>query len=238
MQKKPQIILFLFMFLVHILSAKHDFLLKKATQLYENEEFAAAKVLYDSLYRMGEYDKKILEKLVDISEKNNQQAEAIYFLHKIAQEYGGQEVEKRINTLVEQLDYRHGVTIMDNHFFGFWLKRNQIVFWILILLGISGGFYCLWGKRISDLRKYTYLFFLFSGVLAFAMLYANLGVGKRAILIYPTGFYQAPAYASSYQAEIFAPGSILEIREERDIWYKILANGREFWIPKLRVREL
>jgi DNA-binding SARP family transcriptional activator len=84
---------------VHILSAKQDVLLKKAAQLYDNEEFVAAKILYDSLYRMGEYDKNILERLVDISEKNNQQAEAIYFLRKIEQDYGGQEVEKRINTL-------------------------------------------------------------------------------------------------------------------------------------------
>lgn len=238
MQKKVQIFLFFLLILVQVLSAKNDLLLKKAAQLYDNEEFAEAKNIYDSLYKTGEYDKKILEKLVDISEKNNQQAEAIYFLRKIAQEYGGVDTEKRINSLIETLDYRHGVTVVENNFFSFWLKRNRIFFFGLIFLSFVAGVYCLRITKRQELKRFAYLLFPFAGFLVLGMLYAHFGIGKQAILIHSSGFYQQPAYAAAYQAEIFAPGSVLEIKEEADIWYKISVNGREFWIPRFNARIL
>jgi hypothetical protein len=123
-------------------------------------------------------------------------------------------------------------------FGGFWLKRNQVAFFMLILLGILGGFYCLTTQKRQDLKRFAYLLFSFSTILIFLMLYASFGVGKRAILVHATGFYQLPAYSATYQSEIFAPGSVLEIIAEQDIWYKIAANGREYWVPKFRTRVL
>ena len=100
------------------------------------------------------------------------------------------------------------------------------------------GGYCVKISRKQDLKRLGFGFFAVSFFLFMGVLYTYFGIGKQAILIDASGFYQEPAYAAAYQSEIFAPGSVLDIKEESDIWYKIAVNGREFWIPKFKARVL
>lgn len=167
--------------------------------------------------------------------------EAIYYLKKAAQEYGNEDSESKIKQMM-QMNGSSRVFTEDgwNSYFLFY-NRYGIIFWIAFagLAVVLAASLVIRNRKPNSFRTVG----LVTGWCLFALLglfFLNhiLRSPHRAVLIEKTSFYDFPGYAGNAIPNVFSLGETVDITDEQDIWARVEAGGREYWVPKSVLRDL
>lgn len=234
---RPTFFTFFLLFFSFSLFATPNDLLEKANLLFEKGLYEDAEKLYDSLIKKGISSENMLYKNAYIAERMGRQGEAIYYLRKIQKNYGNNKIEERIRIISETID-SEGASTVETHPLLDMLNRNQI--WLLLtFFSLIVGF-VFWFRFSSNKHKLSItlstLAFLF--LLQLICLFCYFFQTTSLVIVQKTAFYESPSFAANYHKDLISPGSVFNIVEKKDIWYKIEFDQKEYWIPFFAVKEL
>lgn len=215
--------------------------LAAANALFEEDDFTAAQDQYRALFEEGFYSEEMLYRMAFIYEKLENYPEAIYFLRKAAKEYGPKDTEEKVRGLLRS----QRVTRMFSggawdQYFSFYRSWGWIV-WTgfglsaLLLLGLI-----LLPKERSFKGRTgaTWSLALLAVVFTALVFHRTFLVPERAVIISETSYYSLPSYGAERTADALSPGETVFIEKNRDIWCRISAGRRSYWVPKMALREL
>ncbi|MBX7241358.1 MAG: hypothetical protein K1X92_06380 [Bacteroidia bacterium] len=171
-----------------------------------------------------------------ISERFNRYGEAIFFLRKTAIEYGDKEAEERIHILMDKSGLE-GVMADDRLGYYDYINRNTlyIVLTLIFVTALLGLYY--WKSRNIKVLKNLFGLLIADAIIISGLIYSNYLMPARCVIISNTAFYESPSYASQSKTEAPVPGSIMKIKEKKDIWCEVSLNNKNYWIPFFTVRE-
>ncbi len=206
----------------------------KAETHLARKEYALAVKAYDSVINSGKISEKALYELAWAAEMSQQPAIAIYALQKIIQLYG---YTPTTNNRLEWLYQKTGSRpVSDNRFF--WASMRWL-FWVLIVIfSLAALIMSVYSRSFRNIQlwKNSLSYLSLAGVLL-AIGMETLTATPPAIVITNAPIATAPTYAA-VEPDPLPPGSILTIKEKKDIWYRAELEGRVIWIPVHTVRML
>lgn len=211
--------------------------LERAEKLFENGLYAEASTLYDSLINKGLDSKEVLYKSAYIAERLGKEGEAIFYLRKIEKNYGNEEIQDRIRTLSEKIE-SEGVPQIENHPVIDRINRHTFAILLATIVILLGAIYLAFQKKQPVYRTFAISLFITSILIQILLVYFSYFQSPSLVIIKKSFFYENPSFASPYQNDLIAPGSVLEILEQKDIWYKIQYEQKEHWLPYFVVRKL
>ena len=225
-------------FCIFLLKSQPEKWEKEANLLYDKQLYSEAKKKYSTLYQQNIYSEKILYRLAYLCEREGSYAEAVYYLRKVQQQYGGEGLNDRIGKALENTG-SGGMILENEHNFHHSLLRNTP-----ILLGIVAVLTLFSLYLIVRLKKNKIARFLGISVLLLCIL-PEMGLiqayffqAQEAIIMKETAFYEAPSFAAACRPALYAPGTSCEILEKQDMWNKVALNDKEYWVPAFVLRTL
>lgn len=210
---------------------------ERANQLYSKGLYKESGIIYDSLLGEGNYSKNILYRMAYISERFNQYGKAIFFLRKIASEFGDQEARERIQVLMDKSGVEGVMTDDGLELYDYLNRNTALLSFALILVTILGGLYYWKYPSTKSLRGLLGLLIV-DAVVVTGLIYTNYLIPARCVIITTTTFYESPSYANQAKIEAPMPGSVMIIEDKNDIWYQVALNDKSYWIPFFTIREL
>ena len=217
--------------------------LQEGDKLYEADKYTEAIDLYTALYQDGYYTQQMLLRLSFMHEKLDNFSEAVYYLRKIDQEYGDDEERQLEGKVRNIMKAKGGRVVFSNDQLNFRLFFRNWGLIIYLVFGISAGWLAFnylrkWsgnsnGRLIATI--FSWLFFLTTGTLLF---WRSFMVSSQAVIIDDTSFYAQPSYAAERTQNALSLGELVTIEDREDIWCEVSAGGKEFWVPKMAIREL
>lgn len=210
--------------------------------LMNEEKYRDALVGYEDLFNKGVYTEKMLYRMAFIHEQAGEYPEAIFYLKKIRKEFGGEMLDQKVAELIKKnggLSYL-SADPWENYFVYF----NRYYWLIWSLFGLTMGFlvfhfiqkgskeFTQWRKTLA--RVSLLIFFGTSALLAHHEFFSP----KIAVITSPTAFYWEPGYGAKSKLNALAEGETVRVVETHDIWLKVKAGEKEFWVPQHVVKYL
>jgi hypothetical protein len=215
--------------------------LQAADQSFDKQEFTVSLEAYQGLYEEGFFTERMLYRLAFMNENLKNYPESIYYLKKAAQEFGNEDSESKIKQMM-QMNGSTRVFTEDgwNSYFLFY-NRYGIYFWIafaVLAIGLAASL-LIKNRKPNSFRSVGLVtgWSLFT-VLAVFFIHHIFFSPHRAVLMEKTSFYDFPGYAGHSLPKVFSLGETVAITDEQDIWAKVAAGGREYWVPKSVLRDL
>jgi len=226
---------------VHAEISSPDLTLSRADELYDSDQYTEAIDLYSELFQEGYYSQRMLYRLSFMHEKLQNYPEAIYYLRKIGQEYGDDQIEKKVRKIIRTQGGKRLFTSdgLDDYY-GFFRNWGLI---ITILFGLSAGWLVMnylvkWKskqKGRSVATGVSWSLFIIAGAF---LVYHNFFISSRAVIVQPTSFYAQPSYAAEKYESRFSLGETVTINGREAFWCEVSAGGQSFWVPQMVLREL
>ena len=204
-------------------------------QHFKDEQFTDARDAYENVYAEGVYTETMLYRLAFIHENLGNFPKAIYYLKKIRQEFGGQNLDEKIVQLFRKNGTsRYMARDFWNSYLLFFNHWGWLVWGIMILSVGWLSYYYFSGKQIlPSFHKHitlgTAVAFGFSFLL---LLHYLFFVPERGVIIHPTSFYNFPSFGADSQLFALSPGETIEILGEEDIWIEVEAGKNKYWVPR------
>jgi len=218
--------------------SRADSITKRAEYLFRFEKYKEGISAYETLYQEGYFTEKSLYRLAFMHEQEGNFASSIYYLRKIQWEYGGPNIESKIAQLLRQ--YRQGQQPLGN----MWTSTQRFIYHhqgnISIGILITTLLIAIFVVAIPHRLARALGIMASTALLLFCLLViANHSfVPTKGVLIQETSFYRSPGYASEIINLPLGPGTMVDIKEEQDIWTKIQTTRFEAWVPTFILKKI
>ncbi|MCI4666901.1 MAG: hypothetical protein MRZ79_01980 [Bacteroidia bacterium] len=219
-------------------SAQADSITQRAEYLFRYEKFDEGISSYEILFEEDIWTEETLYRLAFMHEQEGNFSKAIFFLRKIQWEYGGNKIDSKIAQLLQK--FRQERQPLGN----MWTLAQQIVHRYLgtisIILLLSSitvtSLTILIRKRIA--RAIGLM--LSTALLLFCLLtLANHSlVPKKAVIINDSSFFAGPGYASEVIHLPIGPGTMVDIKDQKDIWTQIQTTRFVAWVPTFILKKI
>ena len=215
--------------------------LKEADQRFDSDKYTEAIDQYTALFQEGHYSEKMLYRLAFMHEKLENFPEAIFFLRKAAQEYGDRGTEDKVRKIMRARGVLRIYTSDGwDAYYAFFRTWGALIWGLFVAATLVLLLHFFLPQSFNfKARKPAYhtswVFFILMGAILF---YHHVETPTRAVIVKDTSFYTSPSYAAEHNKEAFSLGELVTITSEEDIWVEVNAGGREWWVPKMVVREL
>ena len=215
-----------------------DSLLNKADQLFQYEDFTPAIDIYEGLVEEGYFQEELLYRLAFMHEQQENYPEAIYYLRKIQWEIGGDNLNDKVNQLMDKGN-RERLSAGDswgtyrlfvNHW-QWWLLGALVIFSILSGLLVFMKF----GPIPSAIGLVSGGLAVIIGIILIQHLWFN---PPKAVIMKSTAFYELPAYSSPFSALPIGVGATVTIIKKEDIWVLVSMGKFEGWVPNFVIKEI
>lgn len=237
------ILLFIIPVLSGLRAAPEEFekAIQTGDQLFDEGRYSEALEEYAFVYSAGYHSRIMLYRMAYIHDNAREYPEAIYYLKKLNQEYGG----KNVNEKIIQLFQKNGsYSYRTEDFWSALLRFYNKWSWLLVGIGLMGVAAVLAWWFLKDklpvLLQKTLLIgglvlslsvTIFFGIRSFA-------VPERAVILADTSFYAFPSFGAESEEDIFNRGETVRVKESADIWIRIQAGKDQFWVPEYVIRRL
>ena len=216
-------------------------LLARGETDFEAGRYTAALETFSSLYEHGIYNEKMLYQLAFIHENLRQYPDAIFFLKKIRQEYGGKNLGPKVHQLMQKNGTARYLTEDPATDYLLFMSRFAWVGWILFLPLMVWLIYFFLSRNSKTPALMNYLTRFVSPI--FLLVVLILGHyyffrPQQAVLIQKTAYYDFPSYGAGADFSALSTGETVEITGSEDIWYEITAGDNVYWVPQFVLRKL
>jgi tetratricopeptide (TPR) repeat protein len=215
--------------------------LSQADQSFEKQEYTQAMEQYKALYAEGYFTERMLYRMAFMYENLKNYPEAIFYLKKASLEYGNVDSDAKIRQMMQTNGSSRIFSSdgWDSYFLFF--NRYGLIFWIafgLLAAGLAASL-LIPARKPNSLRIVAKVsgWTLFS-ILGIFFIHHLFFTPHRAVIISKTSYYDFPGYAGNSMPNIFSQGETVEVTDHQDIWARVAAGGREFWVPSRVLRDL
>ncbi len=213
-----------------------------AEKLVEEKKFREALDRFTSLFESGAYNEKMLYQMAYLHELAGEYPAAIFCLKKIRKEFGGDLLDQKVTELIKK---NGGQSYMSADPWEDYFVYFNRFYWLIWGLFAAGSAYTVWyflkKKKITEtagrqiLIRLSLFVFVASALLIGHRLFLS---PELAVITRPTSFYLEPAYGSGNKPNALAEGETVRIVDSHDIWVKVQAGEKKFWVPRHVVKNL
>jgi tetratricopeptide (TPR) repeat protein len=240
MQRQTLIIITLFLGLFMQTADSHgqELFTLKADSLFNEKKYSEATILYEDLLEKHSINRSnAYLKLAYMNEISGNFSKAIYFLSEYYQLNPTEKTFEKISKMAEENSF-NGYSRSDLNFILFLYERFYIWIAVSLFLVVAYGFYIFVIKKMKSesttlANKLSY-FILTIGVIVFINLgfFYRQGIVKNEQII----IRDSPSAGAKISSHL-QQGSRVNILGERDIWLRLVLNGKiqygkksDFWI--------
>ncbi len=240
MQRLTLIIITLFLGLFMQVADSHgqELFTQKADSLFNEKKYSEATILYEELLEKHSINRSnAYLKLAYINEINGNFSKAIYFLSQYYQLKPTEKTFEKISKMAEENSFS-GYSRSDLNFILFLYERFYIWITISLFLLLTYGFYIFVIKKMKS-ENTTLANKLGFVVLTFGIIiFINLGYFYRQGIVKNEQIIlrDSPSAGAEISTQL-QQGSRVNILGERDIWLRLILNGKiqygkksDFWI--------
>jgi hypothetical protein len=211
----------------------------KADSLFKQQHYADSFRIYKNILDQGhQYSPQMLLKMAYIQEYYQDYTATMYYLHLYYDKTPNRAVLKKMEELALRQNYS-GYEYSDFEFFQTQFNKRYLD--ILQAMLMAAVFVLiLMIRRRQKQKRFGRVFQLgFLSFLLFIVYFINfLDFGRKGIISRDNvAIMSAPAAGASWIATASA-GHKIGLKQERDIWYETVWNGRKAYIRKKNVIEL
>lgn len=215
--------------------------LDRANKLFESEKYSEALPIYEQLYAEGIYTERMLYRLSYMHETLKNYPDAIFYLKKIRQEYGGAAVENKVKQLLQA----NGATKFYSasgwdSYIQFFADYSLLIWGLTLISALWLVFHFVTAKSgLPSWRKLTFAIALLPFIAGSTLLILRGYVlPDRAVMVGKTAFYSFPSYAANHSATALPMGETVNITGQEDIWLEVKVGDEVYWVPEWSVRRL
>lgn len=228
---------FFLLFLDFSLKGQVDIWEKEANLLFDKHLYSEAKKHYDTLYKRNFFSEKMLYRLAYIAEREGNYPEVVYYLRKVQQKYGGEQLNERIAIALENTG-SGGIVFGNNNSFYDAVMRNTTILLGIILFLTLFSLYLVFRIRNKSARFIGVSILILCILPEVVLVQAHFLQKPQAIIMRESAFYESSSFAAVAQPTVYAPGTSCQIVDKQDIWYKIEVNQKSYWLPSFVLRML
>ncbi len=210
--------------------------LVKADSLYEKKQYISAIKIYEKIYNAGNSSPAMLLKLARIEEGMGNPGKSMYFLEKY---YQFTKDEKVIDYLKETAEtkkaigFDYGLTYQADLFYKEWKIYFQFFFSVIIFLGLG----LMIKNRNTTYKKRNYFALAFIPLLIVAFLNNYDGKSEAIITNTPSYLLEGPSAGANLVEKVNAPAKI-QVKDQVDVWNKVIFEEKEAYIRTSNIRKL
>jgi tetratricopeptide (TPR) repeat protein len=210
--------------------------LVKADSLYEKKQYISAIKIYEKIYNEGNSSPAMLLKLARIEEGMGNLGQSMYYLEKY---YQFTKDEKVIDYLKDTSDskkaigFDYGITYQVDLFYKDWKIYFQLFFSILIFLGIG----MMIKHKNTTHKKKNYFVLALVPLLIVAFLNNYKGKSEAIIISTPSYLLEGPSSGSNLVEQVSVPAKI-QVKNQIDVWSKVIFEDKEAYIKTSRIKKL
>lgn len=210
--------------------------LVKADSLYEKKQYISAIKIYKKIYNEGNSSPAMLLKLARIEEGMGNLGQSMFYLEKY---YQFTKDEKVIDYLKETsenkkaIGFDYGFTYQANLFYKEWKVYFQLLLSILIFFSLG----MIIKHQNSLQKKKTYFAIALIPILIVAFLNNYNGKSEAIVISSPSYLLEGPSSGSNLIEQISVPAKI-QVKNQVDVWSKVIFEDKEAYIKTSRIKKL
>lgn len=216
-------------------------MLREADGKFEADKYTEAIDMYTLLFEEGQYSEQMLYRLAFMHEKLENYPEAIYFLRKAAQEYGERGTDDRVRKIMRSRGVLRIYTSDGwDAYYAFFRSWGMLVwgFFAAAVLALLLHFFMPKEIAAGSRKAISVSSWCLLAITSIILFYHHFRTPTRAVIVEDTSFYTSPSYAAEHRSDALSLGELVTITSTEDIWVKVEAGGRGWWVPQMVVREL
>ncbi|HET8859029.1 hypothetical protein [Marivirga sp.] len=210
--------------------------LVKADSLYEKKQYISAIKIYKKIYEEGNSSPAMLLKLARIEEGMGNQGQSMYYLEKY---YQFTKDEKALSYLEETAEsknaigFDYGVAYQANLIYKEWKIYFQLFFSIVIIFAVG----MMLKNKTAVSKKKNYFTLAIIPLLIVAFINNYDGKSEAIITKTPSYLLEGPSAGANLAARVEVPAKI-QVKNQTDVWSKIIFEEKVAYIKTSRIKQL
>lgn len=210
--------------------------LVKADSLYEKKQYISAIKIYEKIYNEGNSSPAMLLKLARIEEGMGNLGQSMFYLEKYHQFTKDEKVIdylKKTAVSKKAIGFDYGLSYKADLFYKEWKLHFQLFFSIIILLGLG----MMIKNQNQTQKKKTYFTIALIPILIVAFLNNYNGKSEAIVISSPSYLLEGPSAGANLVEQISVPAKI-QVKNQLDVWNKVIFEDKEAYIKTSRIKKL
>jgi len=210
--------------------------LVKADSLYEKKQYISAIKIYEKIYNEGNSSPAMLLKLARIEEGMGNLGQSMFYLEKYHQFTKDEKVIDYLKETAESkkaIGFDYGLSYKADLFYKEWKIYFQLLFSIIIIFGLG----MIIKHQNSLQKKKTYFSTSLISILIVAFLNNYNGKSEAIVIGSHSYLLEGPSAGSNLVEKVSAPAKI-QVKNQVDVWSKVVFEDKEAYIKTSNIKKL
>ena len=210
--------------------------LVRADSLYSKKQYIEAIKIYKKIYQQGNYSAAMLLKLARIEEGMGNLGHSMYYLEKYYQSTKDEKVISYLEETAENkkaIGFEYGVAYKADLLYKEWKIYFQLLFSILIISGVG----MMLKNQGSTVKKKKYFALAVFALVIVAVVNNYNGKSEAILTSSPSYLMEGPSSGANLVRQISTPAKF-QVKDEIDIWTKVIFEDRKAYIRTSRIKRL